>query len=161
VHALTVPGALRRSFTAARDEATRALLLLQAASWTARLRDDLGRLVGLSMGGQPLAAEASGRATLDDALESASPGRALAYLEREPEGAPVLLARMRASLARRGREHHQHKLAAALGEEAARVHRAARPRLLAPAVDYLANSADADTEIFRRAERALDAAGVA
>jgi hypothetical protein len=161
VHAVTVPGALRRSFTATGDEATRALLLLQAASWTARLRDDLGRLVGLSPGGQPLAAEGSGRATLDDALESASPGRALAYLEREPQGAAVLLARMRASLARRGREHHQHKLAAALAEEAARVHPSKRPLLLAPAVDYLANPADADTDVFRRAERALDAAGVA
>jgi hypothetical protein len=161
VHALTVPSALRRSCGAARDHETRGLLLLQAASWTARLRDDLGRLVGLSMKGDSLGADGADRATLDVAVESGSPARALAYLERDPAGAPALLARMRRSLTRCGREHHQHKLAATLAEEAARVHPSARPRLLAPAVDYLANPKDEETGVFRRAEQALDAAGVA
>jgi hypothetical protein len=67
---------------------------------------------------------------------------------------------MRGTLARAGREHHQHKLAAALGEEAGRVAPRLRSRLLAPAVDYLANPKDGETDVFRRAERLLDAAGV-
>jgi hypothetical protein len=160
VHAVTVPSALRSSFESARDPVTQYLLLLQAASWAARMRDDLGQLVGLAMQGAPLTA-AEGRTSLDEVLESGSPAAAMGLLERDATRTGALMAALRASLARRGRESHQHKLAGALGEEAGRVEASLRPRLVAPAVDYLANPRDGDTEVFLRAERLLDGAGVA
>jgi hypothetical protein len=160
VHAVTVASALRSSFEAARDDVTKRLLLLQAAAWVARVRDALGQIVGLSMEGPSLAAASALPTTLDAAVESASPAMALAFLERDVSGSAALVARMRRTLARAGREHHQHKLAAALGEEAVRVAPRLRSRLLAPAVDYLANPKDADSDVFRRAERLLDAAAI-
>ncbi|HEY8231685.1 MAG TPA: hypothetical protein VIJ10_03380 [Vicinamibacteria bacterium] len=160
VHAVTVPSALRSSFETARDPVTKGVLLLQAASWAARMRDDLGQLVGLSMQG-PSLAPAGGRASLDEVLEDAEPASAMGWLERGAGRTGELIAALRASLARRGRESHQHKLAGALGEEAGRVDASLRARLVAPAVDYLANPRDADTEVFLRAERALDGAGIA
>jgi hypothetical protein len=160
VHAVTVASALRSSFEAARDDVTKRLLLLQAAAWVARVRDALGQIVGLSMEGPSLAAASARPPTLDAAVESASPALAMAFLERDASGSAALVGRMRGTLARAGREHHQHKLAAALGEEAGRVAPGLRPRLVAPAVDYLANPRDADTDVFRRAERLLDAAEV-
>ncbi len=160
VHAVTVASALRSSFEASRDDLTKRLLLLQAAAWVARVRDALSQIVGLSMEGASLAAAGTPPATLDAAVESASPALAMAFLEREPSGSGALVGRMRGALARAGREHHQHKLAAALGEEAGRVASTLRPRLLAPAVDYLANPKDEATDVYRRTERLLDAAAV-
>jgi hypothetical protein len=160
VHAVTVASALRSSFEAARDDATKRLLLLQAAAWVARLRDTLRDTVGLEMQGAPLAAAGAPPATLDAALESGSPAAAMAFLERSPAASGALVARLRGALARAGREHHQHKLAAALSEEGGRVARRHTPRLLAPAVDYLASPKDAETEVFMRAERLLDAAQI-
>jgi hypothetical protein len=160
VHAVTVPSALRSSFESARGPVTKSLLLLQAASWAARMRDDLGQLVGLSMQG-PTLAPAAERVTVDEVLERGEPAAAMGLLERDATRTGELMAALRASLARRGRESHQHKLAGALGEEAGRVEASLRPRLVAPAVDYLANPKDPDTEVFRRAELVLDSAGIA
>jgi hypothetical protein len=161
VHAVTVVGALRSSFEASHDDFTKGLLLLQATAWVARVRDALGQIVGLSMQGPSLSAEVAAPASLEAVLESGSPALAMGLLERDASSAGALLGRMRGSLARCGREHHQHKLAAALAEESARVAPSLRPRLLAPAVDYLANPKDTETDVFRRAERLLDAAGIA
>ncbi len=162
VHAFTVPSALRSSFLLARDDATRRLLLLQAATWTAALRDDLKRAVELSMDGAGLvAADSDEPGGLEALVAGGAPARALGYLGRSPQDAAAYLSRLELRLSERGREHHQHKYAAALREEAARVHPRLRPRLLAPALDYLAHPADETTDAFRRAERALDDAGVA
>jgi hypothetical protein len=160
VHAVTVASALRSSFEAARDDVTKRLLLLQAAAWVARVRDALGPIVGLSMEGASLAPASAPPATLDAVVESASPALAMAFLERDASGSGALVGRMRGALARAGREHHQHKLAAALAEEAGRVDARLRPRLLSPAVDYLANPKDEDTDVFRRADRLLDVAAI-
>ncbi len=160
VHAVTVASALRSSFEAARDDATKRLLLLQAAAWVARVRDALRDAVGLAMQGPSLAAASAPPPTLDAALESGSPALAMAFLEGSPAASGALVGRMRGALARAGREHHQHKLAAALSEEAGRVAPRHRPWLLAPAVDYLANPKDDDTVVFLRAERLLDAAQI-
>jgi hypothetical protein len=164
VHAVTVPSALRHSAGRSRDAGTRGLLLLQAAAWSARLRADLDRSVGLAPA-EPLTAPhpeiaEHGASSLDAVLEQASPVLAAGWLAADTRRSETLLAAMRRSLARRGREHHQHKLAAALAEEASTVEASLCPGLLAPAVDYLAHPRDAETEVFRRAERVLDAAGL-
>lgn len=161
VHALTVPSALRDAFLAARGTQTQRLLLLQATHWTVALRDGLSSMVGLSMQGEPLVAAAGNApASVDEALAEGSPAAVLGCLTRQPAHADAILARLRASLASGGREHHQHKYAAAMQTEAARVHPRFRPLLIAPAVDYLAHAKDQPTDVHARAEAALGKAGV-
>ncbi len=161
VHALTVPSALRDAFGRARSETTRRLLLLQAATWVTALRDGLRDMVGLSMEGAPLqAAAVAAEASADEVFARGSPADVCGLLEQRPASEGDVLVRVRASLAQRGREHHQHKYAAAMQTEAARVHARFRPLLIAPAVDYLAHPADPTTELHARAEAALAKAGV-
>ncbi len=155
VHALTVTSAFRHAFLAARDDATKRLMALQAASWLASLRDDLGRMVGLSMAGLDPAAAGEPPKDLDAVFESGSPASARALLERSPDATAEYLARIRSALFRRGREHHQHKYAAAMEEESARVAPRFRARIVAPAIDYLAHPADTETDVYRRSLKLL------
>jgi hypothetical protein len=161
VHAFTVPSALRHAFLAARADETRRILLLQAAAWVTSLRDDLGSLVGLSMEGPGLSASAEAAPNPEAVLALGSPASALRLMNDDPASAGAVLSQLRRSLARLGREPHQHKYAAAMQEEAARVHPRLRPRLIAPALDYLAHPSDTQTEVFERAESALERAGLA
>ncbi|MEO6595290.1 MAG: hypothetical protein ABIP94_11105, partial [Planctomycetota bacterium] len=137
------------------------LLVLQAAAWMPAMRDDLVRMVGLSMSGSGLqAAPSSERPSTAAVLASGSPERTCELLQRDPASADAVLAGLRSGLARCGVEHHQHKYAAAMQEEAQRVHASFRHLVIAPAVDYLAHPDDEETEVHRRAEQALDKATV-
>ena len=60
---------------------------------------------------------------------------------------------------RKGQEHHQHKYAAAMQEESRLVHPRWTSRILAPAVDYIAHPKDPETEVYRRAVKAMRDAG--
>jgi hypothetical protein len=132
VHAVTVTHAFGHAFRSTRSDATRRLLVLQAAGWLAALRDDLARIVGL-------AAEIPG---------------ADAPVPAEPD-----FARLRRSLFRTAQEHHQHKYLAALAEETRLVHPRWAEHLAASAGEYLAHPADPETEVYRRSMAALRAAG--
>jgi hypothetical protein len=164
VHALTVTNALGHAWRSTRLEGTRRLLILQAAAWLAAMRDDLIDLVGLSMAGPGI--DALGASSEEDVpdlaqmLERASPGQVRACLDREPARRAGYLAGLRTALFHKGQEHHQHKYAAALEEESRLVDARWASRILAPAVDYLAHPADAETETYRRSVRALQKAGL-
>ena len=162
VHALTVVNALGHAARSAGLEGTRRILVLQAAGWLAAMRDDLAGLADLSMAGSGI--EALGDAAdpgpaLRPLLEEASPARLRAYLDKAPGERERYAAHLRDALVRRGREHHQHKYAAAMQEESRLVHPRWTSRILAPAVDYIANPKDPETEVYRRASRALREAG--
>jgi hypothetical protein len=141
VHALTVTNAFGHAARSAREDATRRLMVLQAAGWLAAMRDDLAGLAGLKMDGPGIDAR--------EQPETPAPERA-----RE-------LARLRGALARKAQENHQHKYAAALQEESGLVHPRWAGRLVATGADYLDNPKDPETDLFRRARRALSDAGVA
>lgn len=164
VHALTVTHALGHAYRSTKTDATKRLAILQAAGWLPALRDDLASLVGLSMAGPGIetlgdSVEESAPA-LAEVIDGASPAQARTWLDREPSKRPLYLAQLRSRVSRRGQEHHQHKYAAAVEEESRLAHPRWASRILAPAVDYLANPADTETEVYRRSLRALQKAGI-
>lgn len=158
VHALTVPNALRSSFLQTTNDASKRLLILQAAASLAQMRDDLIRMVDLSMKPESRIGAREEPSSMDDAFEQSSPDKVRVLLRRDSQDAADYANRLRQSLARVGREHHQHKYAAAMFEEAARVDAPLRPSILAGAVDYLAHNRDRETEFHRRATAMLTTA---
>jgi hypothetical protein len=165
VHALTVTNAFGRAWRATRLDATRRLLVLQAAGWLPAMRDDLARLADLSMQGPGIEALGTGVEApppeLGAILEHASPGQARVYLDAQPGRTDAYLAGLRSALFRTAQEHHQQKYAAAMQEESRLVHARWASRILAPAIDYVANPRDPETEVYRRSLHALHRAGVA
>ena len=162
VHALTVVNALGHAARSARLEGTRRILVLQAAGWLAAMRDDLAGLADFSMAGTGIEALGEGAdpgRALGPLLDEASPARLRAYLDAAPEVRERYSAHLRHALVRKGQEHHQHKYAAAMQEESRLVHPRWTSRILAPAVDYIAHPKDPETEVYRRAVRAMKAAG--
>jgi len=171
VHALTVTDALGHAFLSTKLDGTKRLIVLQAAAWLATVRDAVVETVDLSMAGpgietlgtsagdEPVAGSEPG--DLAALVERASPGALRPFLDREPGQAPAYLAHLRRALFRRAQEVHQLKYAAAMQEESRLVHPRWASRVLAPAVDYLANPQDSETEIYRRSVQALRKAGAA
>jgi hypothetical protein len=139
VHALTVVNAFGHAARSTRIEATRRLMVLQAAGWLAALRVDLAGLADLDMAGPGI--------------------ETLQGLDAAPADRAARLARLRGALVRKGQEHHQHKYAAAVQEESGLVHPRWAGRILAPAAEYVDNPQDPETEVYRRSVRALRDAG--
>lgn len=160
VHALTVPNAMRSSFLRAKDAATKKLLLLQAATWTVQLRDDLTRMVGLSMRAKVGVTSRQEPKSLDDAFARSSPRALRALMQRDEADTAKATRRMHQALVRTGTEHHQHKFAAAMFEEADRVEPSLRATILAAGVDYLANHRDRETDLHRNVHAMLEKAGI-
>ncbi|MEQ8766458.1 MAG: hypothetical protein RL885_21270 [Planctomycetota bacterium] len=161
VHGLTVANAFRSSFLQSEHDATRRVLLLQASAWVTSLRDDLGPMVGLDLDGPSLgSAETEDDVDAPSVLRSGSPDRVFSVLQSNTDAAPEIMSSLTSSLARNGREHHQHKYAAAVLEECHRVAPDLRAYLIAPAADYLAHPADEPTELYLRSELALEKAGI-
>ena len=75
-------------------------------------------------------------------------------------GPPRVLPAVRA-LARKAQENHQHKYTAAMQEESGRVHPRWASAVVATAADYVDSAQDPETELYRRALRALRDAGAA
>ncbi len=160
VHALTVPSAIRSSFYRAQSDATRWLLILQAAALIVKIRDDLKRIVNLSMDGAGIEVQLTQETDLQRIIKSGSPGLAQGFLQADIARSRAYLASMRSSLARLGREHHQHKYAAAVQLEAGRIQPSLIPVLIAPAIDYIAHPKDQVTGLFERSGEALNKAGI-
>ncbi len=156
VHALTVTNACGYASRMTRNENTRRILLLQAAAFLASMREDLKRIVQLSMEGpgiDQLGVELAGaNPTLEQCFADYSAGAARVALDRNPSLAPAFRARMRTALFHKGVEHHQHKYAAAAWEESLLVDPRWQSRILAPAATYL-NPHEADTELFTRSRQ--------
>ena len=164
VHALTVVNALGHAARTTSDATLSARCLLEALARMPSMRDWLVSSTGLATEGPPLEALGEGAgdvpADLEAAIESGSPELVCAHLVRGKTSVARYGARMRASLLRTATEHHQHKYAAAMLEEAAIVHPDLRPLILAPAVDYLANPSDGTTDVHERSLAALVRAGL-
>ncbi|TAH35824.1 MAG: hypothetical protein EYC70_12435 [Planctomycetota bacterium] len=138
VHAVTTTEAFGHAFATTASEATRRLLILQAAGWLADLRDALAQRSCLQSELPRL-----------DALELS-----------EDAHAGGGLAPLRSGLSRLGEEHHQHKYAAAMAIERRRVHPQWAAHIQAPALPYLPTGAG-DSELAARCRAALRKAGVA
>ena len=164
VHALTVVNALGHAARTTTDVTLSWRCLLEAVVRMPAMRDWLVASTDLATDAPPLETLAQGvdqaPTDLDVALESGSPGLVCAHLSLGATSVSRYGTRMRASLLRTAREHHQHKYAAAMLEEGMRAHPAVRPLILAPAVDYLANPADGTTDVHERSLAALRRAGL-
>ena len=163
VHAVTEIEALGHAFRRTRDDATRRLMVLQAAGWLPLLREGLAVRGALVEDGPRIDAlgEASTRTpgSLDELMAAPRPDDAFRFLEEEGS-ADAYRGSLRHELARKGEEHHQHKYAAAMHIESLRVHPRWRAHLLAPAVPYLRTPGDPDPRVYDRSLHALRKAGV-
>ncbi len=155
VHAVTVTGAFGHVWRTSRNDRTRRLMVLQAAAWLADLHawlEDNDCIADSTAPLDELGAEAKETPeTIDALLEQPSAGRARALLDRRPEQADRLVARLQRNLIYTAVEHHQHKYAAAFAEEASLAHPRWRSMILAPALPYMPASAEPATELTRRA----------
>jgi hypothetical protein len=160
VHALTVVNAFGHAARTTSSDATRRLLVLQAAGWLAAMRDDLASLAAHSMAGpgiETLGDDAAPAPSFRVGLDEPIPARVRRYLDDAPADRDRYRSLLRRSLTLTGQEHHQHKYAAAVDEESRRVHPRWASRILAPAVDYIAHPLDRETDVYRRARTALAA----
>lgn len=162
VHTLTEMEAFGHAFARSRGEPARRLLTLQAGAWLASVRDVVVRNNGAYAEGPGIDAPVEVVASqIGEAVESRSPARVSAALELDPARQSAYLARLRGDLIPRADQNHQYKLAAAVIEEARRIHPRWRARVLATAVDYLPAATEATTNVHTRSLAALKRAGVA
>ena len=165
VHPTTVVNAFAIASDASVSDATRRLLVLQAAAWLGlfaqdlRLRDGGARIDALAPdgaegdGGDPeLLAAAAVRALAED--RAAGAARMLACA-RQPGGAAALAAALRTLLLQKVREHHDYKYVAAVLEEQARAHPRWAPHLLAAAAHWLPSPMGPDAPAYSGARAAL------
>jgi hypothetical protein len=155
VHALTSVNALRHAAVHASSPRTRALVLLQAASWLVLYRDFLGRRPAYArdLPGVDELAPAEAVATADEVFEAAGEdARAAApiALRAAKDGIAPLRAGVRHWLLRKVRDHHDYKFAAALLEEMELASVATAPRLLAASFGYLRTPAGRNHPLWER-----------
>jgi hypothetical protein len=159
VHAVTVTGAFGHAWRVSSSDRTRRLMMLQAAAWLDDLHTwlvDNDCIADTTMPIEKLGTEASEPAdTIEALMERPSAGQAHALLEREPELAATLVARLQRNLIHTAVEHHQHKYAATFAEEANLANPLWTSLLLSPALPYLPSSAEPSTEFTRRALASL------
>jgi hypothetical protein len=149
VHALTSLNALRFAAGTAQAEHTRAMALLQAASWQVQYRDFLGRGANYDREapGLDAIAVADGASTPASVFATARAARrdtAPQALLCARAGTAGLLAAMRHWLVRKVGEHHDYKFAEALAEEIAAAAPDTAARMFAGSVGYLRRPSDPD-----------------
>jgi hypothetical protein len=155
VHPVTSVNALRWIGGAARAEHMPALCLLQGASWLSLFeplivqRGDADRS-GLRIAQVEPGADADPFAVGDEVERRARAARWLA------DGRDAAFARRAASvLARKAREDHDYKFAAAAIEEITASAAALRPALAGAAMSFLHHDGDDDSDVFTRARSLL------
>jgi hypothetical protein len=154
LHALTSLNALRHAASRARTPRTRAMALLQAASWLVLYRDFLAQRAAYdaALPGIDALAPGPGDATAAQAFAAAATDRvgaagvALSAAGHEPA---AVAAAVRRFCLRKGREHHDYKLAAALLEEMALAAADVAPRLFAASLSWLRKPSDADHALWQ------------
>ena len=155
VHPVTEVNAFAYIWRTSNNDQTKALALLQAAAWLPLLRDDLitffGEPEGATIDTLGLSPDSP---ALDDVFQKPSPARAHRFLH-EAENIAPFLTRMRHCLFHKATQDHQYKFTAALHEEAGLIHPSLCARFLAPAVTYLPNGTDPDTDVLHRSQEAL------
>jgi hypothetical protein len=162
VHAVTVTEAFGHAFRATSLDATKRLMVLQAAGELVLIRDHLAGngLVSMDRPGLDALGAGDDAPDVDALLAAPTPERARGLAERQPQQIPALRRALQSLLAQKGEEHHQHKYAAAVFAEAEQTHPRWAPRILAPALPYLPVPADAPTEVGQRMDKVLRKAGL-
>jgi hypothetical protein len=154
VHALTALNALRHAHARARTGRTRAMALLQAASWLVLYRDFLARRGPYDTDAPGIDAiePAEGEAAAAQVFEAAgddparAAGLALAAARTDLAG---LATATRRWLVRKVREHHDYKYAAALLEEAGLASADVAGRMFAASLAYLRKPSDRDHALWQ------------
>jgi len=167
IHTLTTANALRYAYGAANSDATRQLLLLQAAAFLAMFRDSMrgrgavadSRLRDLNAGGSLPDAEPDALELIFSNIEADRERAAqmtLAYAERQPDPAAFMrLARVLVFL--KGRDSHDYKFSSAVLEDFHHLSPDWRPRFLAASVYNLRGSAGSDNPLVQRVRQAFQA----
>lgn len=166
VHTVTELEALCFAAERAADGEDAGRCLLHAAGWLAAVRAATLDNNGPYRAGPHLedlieetAADAAPE-LLEQGLTERDPASIARALSARPELASDYVAGLRRGLARAGRQDHQHKLAAATVEQAARTEPRWRPFVLAPAVDYPPAWNAATNETHERSLHVLRRVGV-
>lgn len=162
VHGVTEVNAFGYAFRATKVEATKRLMILQAAGWLPLMHHSIVRLHGpmedLEL--ETLGAEATAASRgLEQVFAEPSPDGARALMDARPGNVEAFLGRLRSSLYRKAFQSHQYKYVAAIQEESALAHPRWASRILAPSITYAPTDGDPDTEVLERSLAALRQAG--
>lgn len=167
IHTLTTANALRYAYGAASSEATRQLLLLQAAAFTPMFHDSMrGRGDIADTRIRDLKADSSlpdsEPAALEQIFSNVDGDReraaqmTLAYAERQPD--PVAFMRLaRVLVFLKGRDSHDYKFSSAVLEDFHHLSPNWRPRFLAASVYNLRGSSADDNPLVQRVRQAWQA----
>jgi hypothetical protein len=157
LHAVTTTNAIRRVYERIRDDETRRVLLLQNASFLPfyrRAGRSSARIDELAP------ASATGSGSVEDVLatigqdNTEAARRVLAYLEQNPDPDDLLDAANRLVFLK-GNDSHDYKFSAAVLEDYHRISPSWRGRYLAASVFWMNGSRAPESEVARRARRAL------
>ena len=145
------------------DTTLRKRLLMQAAAWIGELSQDLERIYGKQRSRR---LDALGEDTqrlmpgLSAVFERPSEATACHGIDASADGAERYLALLRENLYERAFQDHQYKYVAALHEESTAAHPRWRSAILGPSITYIPTRRDPRTEMRKRSDAALIAAGV-
>lgn len=154
VHALTVVNALGYIARTTTDGRLRWRCLLEAVARIPNMREWLQSSTNLPTVTPSLEQLAVGpdvkMASLTAAIASGSPPVVCGYLMNNQTSVAKFGSHLRTSLLRTAQEHHQHKYAAAVLEEAQLAPPELRAMILAPSVSYLVHPDDATTQLHQQ-----------
>ncbi len=162
VHSVTEVEAFGHAWSRTKNVATKKLLVLQAAAWTAMVREAVIKSEGayLTARGIDLLGRHASGFDYVEGVEKRSPDDVSAALATSPLLIPEYMGILRGHLVRKGDQNHQFKYAGSILEESRRGNAYWHPKYLAVAVDYLPGSSAPETELYRRSMHALKSAGV-
>ncbi len=159
LHALTTANALHYAYTATGDDATRRLLLLQAASFLPLFRGAMGaKLAAATIDAmEPEAGAADAEAVF--ATLAKDKGRAarqaLKLLRDRPDAARDLIDTGRRLVFLKGTDAHDYKFSSAVLEDCGHVAEPWRPRFLAASLHWMKAAGGADSGLVGRTRAAL------
>ncbi|MEM7198838.1 MAG: hypothetical protein AAF628_01130 [Planctomycetota bacterium] len=158
VHPVTSVNALYRAASISRVDATRRLLLLQAASWMPLFGAFLASRPDLPQHELRVDAKPTAQTRPEDPFAASTREAAAAAAHHQlaqGDGAPFA-ARARAVLVRKAQDDHDYKYTVAALEEIGAAQPATRPFLAAAAMSYLQLANEDDSALYRRARPLLD-----
>ncbi|MEO2090005.1 MAG: hypothetical protein ABGY75_10980 [Gemmataceae bacterium] len=163
LHTLTTANALHHAYTAAGDEPTRKLMLLQAAAFLPLFRGamgDRGKVADVRID-QLRPADEPKQFTAEDVFATLSKNKAkaaamaLSYLAAKPGGSRDLIDAGRALVFLKGTDSHDYKFSSAVMEDHAHLSAGWKDRFLAASLFWLKGSGEPDAKVVNRTRAAL------
>lgn len=143
-------------------DATKHIMILQAAAWIAMARDAIANNDGPYLTKPRIDTLLCSELPSDilSAIESRDPARVCARLEAFPSEDRIFMNHIRGVLLQKCTQNHEFKYAAAILEESRNAHPRWKARILAAGFDYLPGPKDKDASIAEAMNDAIKKAGI-